>query len=1392
MVPEKADTGLGVADLASALPTATKSVGKHRKNISGKPMPPSLPICFAEIWRRRKSTLPAHRRERASLEAVASIIPEEARAFTGEAAAAVYLGALVTSLERLVATTNPVQSSTQQIKRPGKMAKQDKRRLQRKAKDDENTVRDMSIPQLMASASGTREADVMKDEDTSESKAIDSDEDVDLASSLAYLTGLAVSGCSAAVLNAKADQVLNVTLRVYDHVAGHHLVARHTPQIFATVLAVLGSSSWSNPTMQRAHLYLLRQTTDSDAKSRRKARDALGSLLNCARAPIIRSRTSSTTTSFFVNEIKAYNEFFSSTLRNAELEMSQVSSLISLLSCVELVSGFLKPIDAARLSKHLVVVTTKTQPGVMVFAYKALAGLMSRNQTTEHSEGGSLGGQTIPQSDLKKLLLAILQNELPEEPSDDLREAYGRCVQIGGSVYASYFEHAPTSNEMILQCVQREFDMVSPTAQPRCIRFVCAALRNLVGQRWFSTRSDVLGVLQGFMNESFKPIWREVLPVLKAYLEKGMTSGNPAMSDAIRKLLQSLLKKREEAYDRGDQKVIDMLQSLICSIARGGGASHIFEQCKLEYDEKEHVTNAWLLSILRDNIRGAPVNLFSSACMALAAKLTTALDAVKREKRVVEAKNISSYVLQIWGLLPAFCTQPSDLWDEGSLNSLFQAMYDCLTRENNLSMYSIGIGGLRQLSISIESLPSEQPKNESIRLSFASRLKKLYPAISDASEKITDERRGMFMEAVTVACRATHNPAIVLALLRKSVRRLLELRVNMSNGANETLRPSEDNAQAVRQQHAAADLSIAIAESRIMPFDASEVGFLEKALTPFFANPKETALQKKAYRASTLLLSVRGDDPTLSEFTSFLDTLSKSGQTVASGAKAARQSLIATLVQSSLRVNPGQPRVAYLEKLNDMFLSEVIMGTRDVSEKTRAASFETLVAMARTWNASSSGADYSGLKSFFFAVTAGLGARSVPMIASTVTALGRLIYDFRGEALVNEEFRQVVDSMFANVSERLDTSMGDDRTEKREEGSDSVEPGLIAILLRHNDVEVQKAALGVVKVATKVLAEPPTRLTSVLPGIVPGLVCVAAGSKKQEVRLRVRVVFERILRKCGYDALQAVFPPEHMKLLSAVRKKYSRDMLKKHAAKDKRQQQAALKSRMLEPREDFDKGIDIPVEDSDSDVEREILDGDELLKAGMRRIKHSKSKEASDVMDLLDGQARPLDEDVDGKTSEALSRRKQTRASEVVKYSKDGRLILVESDDDSGLAEIGSLSETSDDEDMKRPPRRPLNITIDRKRGRTQTDEEGRHTKRLKGSFGEEYKSLRGPGDVKRAGRPDPYAYVPLGMEMIGPGARPGLIGAKRNRKASSLSKLIRGNRGKKLRGMPRGVPGKR
>lgn len=60
-----------------------------------------------------------------------------------------------------------------------------------------------------------------------------------------------------------------------------------------------------------------------------------------------------------------------------------------------------------------------------------------------------------------------------------------------------------------------------------------------------------------------------------------------------------------------------------------------------------------------------------------------------------------------------------------------------------------------------------------------------------------------------------------------------------------------------------------------------------------------------------------------------------------------------------------------------------------------------------------------------------------------------------------------------------------------------------------------------------------------LPAIVPSLLDVSAESKK-DLRLRMEVVLERLLRKCGREALEAEFPENHRKFLQKIRRRHDR------------------------------------------------------------------------------------------------------------------------------------------------------------------------------------------------------------------------------------------------------------
>lgn len=1321
-----------------------------------------------------------------------------------------YLAALVMSLQRLVATTKPVRSL--QLFEKGKpMSKKGRKRQRKQERTAEDEIKHKALADVLEPKKEEQDGSAPMDvnEDDSEQALTDGnngiDDDVELVASLVYLIGLAVRGTSQPVLNSKCDHILEVIMSAHDHVFGHGSVSRHTSAVFAGILVVTDSLSWSKPVVQRAYLYLLRSTSEGDHKSRRRAREALDALLRSPRASIVRAKSSAAASAHFISELKLHTSALDEALSGdiATERNSEPIAFIHLLTSVERFAGFLNPQDAAKVAKQLLLISVKKVPSISTFAFMALTSLFKGRPVNTANDTEGDGGILLPQSDLGKLLTAALRHEIsPDFPAEAV-VAYNTCITCGAVAFASSFTHASPPNQFVLEPVRKLCGFIDPKGvKKEVIRKTSAELQGLLQQRWFKCRPEILAELHEFTNLSYRTLWSDLTPLFKRYLQNDMAAGSFQLRDEIIRLARTAVTLRERALQAEDRKAQNLAMAITSSIVRGGGAERLLDACEIRYDKKLHITNAWLLPVLRDGLCHAPLLVFGSKLLPVAEKLKEVMAKIASENRSVETKNVGIYYSQIWGLLPGFCNRPSDLGQDGALTLAFKAIHSCLQAEDRVVMYPIAAAALKQLSLSVSSLNPDDPTTKGRIESFNTRFKKLFPIIATVSAQTSDDRRDLLLDALSKACVATKDSSLVANLLRKSIRRLLELQLKRSQQHSEVSEAmNEDNDDIVREQHAAADVAIAITGSNAIPHDAAEITFLEKATSPFFLDAKQSSLQKKAYRATAQLVSMGAVIKSYEELQTFSKNIADAGKHVASGAKAARQSLISALVSRHLYMTSKNEKAQLLELMNETFLSEVILGTRDSSEKTRAASYDTLVTMARGWNVSSEGADMSGLRSFFIAVAAGLGGKTVPMLSATLTSLGRLMYEFRGEAIVSKELAATIDAFFGSIApkDEEDVHMTSDANDDSNKNEVRMQPGPVSILLRHNTYEIQKSALGVIKIATTVLAKPEKRLINLLPGILPGLIHVSARSKKQETRLRVRVILERLLRKCGRDELEANFPEEHMKLLNAVRKKYSRDLIKKHAAKDKRREKSSAGTAEDQELEELDEEVEIS--DSDSDIEREIVDGDDLMATRSReRVRESQGalrvKEGEgQVMDLLDTKNSQsiLTED-DMREASQIARleqkRKRSHKSDVIRYTDDGRPVFVESDDDSREAEVGSADSDEEGSGSDSTALKSAKTSLGRKRQSHDFQDSGRQNKRVKGSFGEEYRSRQGAGDVKRAGRPDPYAYIPLGAGMLGSKPRFGFAGGK-SRQDSSLERL-RARREKKRKGVRVGIPARR
>ena len=133
-------------------------------------------------------------------------------------------------------------------------------------------------------------------------------------------------------------------------------------------------------------------------------------------------------------------------------------------------------------------------------------------------------------------------------------------------------------------------------------------------------------------------------------------------------------------------------------------------------------------------------------------------------------------------------------------------------------------------------------------------------------------------------------------------------------------------------------------------------------------------------------------------------------------------------------------------------------------------------------------------------IAAGLTS-SPHMISATITALSRLIFEFNNEL--------------------------DDETKEE----------LIAtntIFVASNNREIVKSAIGFVKVI--IVALPAPMILSHLPSLIPALLGWSA-DHKNHFKVKIRHIFERLLRKFGYEAIERLVGEDDVKLIKNIRKR---------------------------------------------------------------------------------------------------------------------------------------------------------------------------------------------------------------------------------------------------------------
>ncbi|KAJ1341790.1 hypothetical protein BSLG_003610 [Batrachochytrium salamandrivorans] len=298
----------------------------------------------------------------------------------------------------------------------------------------------------------------------------------------------------------------------------------------------------------------------------------------------------------------------------------------------------------------------------------------------------------------------------------------------------------------------------------------------------------------------------------------------------------------------------------------------------------------------------------------------------------------------------------------------------------------------------------------------------------------------------------------------------------------------------------------------------------------------------------------------------------------------------------------------------------------------------------------------------------------------------------------------------------------------------------VLMSMQSKNKEVIKAALGFIKVA--IVCLPQELLEEDLETISVSIL-EHSREHKSHFKSKVRHIFERLIRKFSFEAIEGFVPESDKKLVINIRKR--RERLKKQRLSSTRQHD--LRIDMAKS-----KGFDHAVNGSESDMETDSDDDEAYVPEPLRN-------ETRHVA------AAPLRKGAKGGNRAKVdlqSHRAGQKQMHSFPTTSSGRLILNESEDGSGDEDTEMQSRQQDQESMQDHYKESLQsetafvrtqdgrIKFLNKRKRE--DEESMETRSgaaAPSGDGAEH-AKRAQGDVKKPGQADPHAYIPLSGHVVG------------------------------------------
>lgn len=778
------------------------------------------------------------------------------------------------------------------------------------------------------------------------------------------------------------------------------------------------------------------------------------------------------------------------------------------------------------------------------------------------------------------------------------------------------------------------------------------------------------------------------------------------------------------------------LETAIAAAVTNMGPRSLVENVPLELSvgqsEDTQFKRSWLLPVMRNSIKNTELAYFIDYFLPLSQSMKKTSKMYEKSKKHHLSKIYSTIEQQLWDLLPGFCTGATDVAD--CFQRLAKTLGAYLTERSELRLTVMT--SLRNLIVHSCSGEDARATVSRFAKNFLPILFNLYTNFSSVGAD-SGQRNAAFQTISTYI--VITDGSLVETLVNRCLQKLNEGTVSGQERA----------------------CIFDLLKVMLASVDHTQLEQMWTCIKVCIAS-ENTFSQKASYR----LLEEMCKLDNCSEFvqtieSQAIDLLNKALSTVTSSAKPQRLNCVSSLLD---HLAPERERfVVHL-------LPEAVLCCKEQNDKTRVAAFALIGKIGQTlqrWHASgddndeSDAASTQALRRYVELLLAGLTG-SPHMMAATNLALARVVHVFR-EILPDDLVEMIVENT--------------------------------CVIMATASREPVECCFSLIK--SMVFALPLANFARFLPKVLQAVTTMTDDCKRH-FRLKIRDFLVLLVRKFGFDVVSSVAPKN-----DAVLAKRLKNIKKLKIRKEKsREAKRSLGSRSdlggssmsiykTKSVQEILGSFDVSDGDSDNDEDQTAN------QPGQTWIK----EDAEGIVDLLDPSAS---QQITSTRPNLKADKSKRKPSSGFKFTDDNRLIVCgedgpdnDNDDDGESDQDGDNSDFIESISMARGKRklanesvsgrsmagssrgRPVTSGIFRQNASSDSGAGNPRKKRKADTPGQEYASKKGHGDMKRSGKLEPYAYVPL--------ARSSLNKRKQAKYKGQFKSLVRGAkkgsaRGRKLR----------